>query len=157
MTVSADKFRAVMRNYASGVTVVTTQDAGGEPYGVTVSAFTSLSLDPLLVLVCLDRDLSGLELFQQFGRMGINILAEGQENASVFFSRPDTDRSEFEYVQGKGGLPLLAECLARLECEITECYPGGDHEILIGRVTSAVLCSPEKPLVYYAGGYARIK
>lgn len=146
-----------MRNYATGVTVVTTRDPEGSPYGATVNAFTSLSIDPLLVLVCLDRNLSGLNLFQQFGRMGINILAEGQEEASVFFSQPNTNRARFDYVQGNGGLPLLADCLARLECDIVESYPGGDHEILVGRVTGAVLCSDRKPLVYYAGGYARIE
>lgn len=156
MALSADKFRAVMRNYATGVTVVTTQGVGGSPYGVTVTAFTSLSLDPLMVLVCLDRKLSGLELFEDFGRMGVNILAEGQEAASVFFSQPSTDRSEFDYVQGENGLPLLADCLAWLECNIVESFPGGDHKILVGQVTNAVLRSDRRPLLYYDGAYAQL-
>lgn len=157
MEMTPDLFRTVMGSFATGVTVVTTQEPGGHPYGVTVNSFTSLSLDPLLILICLDVQLSGLEHFEQSGRFAVNILSEDQAEESVFFSQHGTDRSDFTYVQGEAGLPLLRGCLARLTCELVESYAAGDHKILIGKVVWAERRRPSgRPLVFYDGRYTRL-
>ncbi len=157
MEMTPDLLRRVMGEFATGVTVVTTQCNGGQPYGVTVNSFTSISLDPPLILICLDRELSGLEHFEQAGRFGVNILSEEQAEESAFFSQHGSNRSGFCYVQGEAGLPLLEGCLAFLACEMVHSYPAGDHKILIGKVTWAEHRSqPGKPLVFYSGRYTRL-
>ncbi len=157
MEVTPDLFRSVMGEFATGVTVVTTLCNGGQPYGVTVNSFTSLSLHPPLILICLDRELSGLEHFERVGRFGVNILSEEQAEESAFFAQHGSNRSGFSYVQGKEGLPLLEGCLACLACQVVDTYPAGDHVILIGRVTWAEHRSkPGKPLVFYAGRYTSL-
>ena len=157
MEMTPDLLRSVMGEFATGVTVVTTQCNGGQPYGVTVNSFTSLSLDPPLILICLDRELSGLEHIEQAGRFGVNILSEEQAEESAFFSQHGSNRSGFSYLQGEAGLPLLEGCLACLACEMVNSYPAGDHKILIGKVTWAEYGSQSgKPLVFYGGRYTRL-
>lgn len=157
MEMSPDSFRTVMGLFATGVTVVTTEGWDGHPYGVTVNSFSSLSLDPLLVLICLDVKLSGLEHFERAGRFAVNILSEDQAEESAFFSQHGTNRSDFSYVRGQMGLPLLKGCLARLVCELVDSHPAGDHKILIGKVVFAERRRPEgKPLVFYDGRYTRL-
>lgn len=158
MSVISDEYRKVVSRFATGVTIVTTQNAQGQPYGLTVSAFTSVSLAPLLVLVCLSNHLSGLEAFQESNRFGINLLAVDQEELSNHFATPGTDRSQGPYVSGQTGIPVLEGVIARLECEVTEWYPGGDHTIMMGEVKSAEIVNAEKePLLYYGGRYKRLK
>lgn len=158
MEVSSKKFREVMGHFATGVTVVTTRDRNGEPYGVTVNAFTSVSLDPLLVLVCLDNSLSGLAAFQESGRLAVSILSEDQQQDSNFFAKSGSDRTQYSYLQGPAGLPLLPGALATLECRIVEIHPGGDHLILLGEVESAQLGESDsaRPLLYFGGAYRRL-
>ena len=158
MSVIKDEFRKVMSYFATGVTIVTTRNAEGQSYGLTVSAFTSVSLDPLLVLVCLSNHLSGLEAFDQSNRFGVNFLAADQEDLSNHFATPGTDRSQGPYVSGKTGIPVLEGVIARLECEVTDRYPGGDHTIMMGEVKSAEIVDAEKePLIYCSGGYRELK
>jgi len=95
-----------MANLASGVTVVTTRDSKGQPYGLTVSAFTSVSLDPVLVLVCLDNRLSGLQSFKNSKHFGVSVLSEQQEDISRTFARKDSDRPSSLYFDGKLGFLL---------------------------------------------------
>jgi flavin reductase (DIM6/NTAB) family NADH-FMN oxidoreductase RutF len=158
MSVSPDQYRKVVSNFATGVTIVTTQNAEGHPYGLTVSAFTSVSLNPLLVLVCLSNHLSGLEAFQESNQFGVNLLAVDQEDLSNHFATPGTDRSQGPYVRGETGIPVLEGVIARLECEVTDWYPGGDHTLMMGVVQRAEIVNGEKePLLYYGGGYRRLK
>ncbi len=158
MTVTPEMFRTVMGRFVTGVTVVTTRDELGQPYGVTVNSFTSLSLEPLLILVCLAKRSSGLSCFETEGRFAVNILADDQQHASVFFSSPGTLRSDFPYEPGRSGLPLIRGSLARMECDLVEAFPGGDHKILVGRVLSAECDDADKgPLLYFRGEYARLR
>lgn len=156
---SAEDFRRVMGHFTTGVTVVTTLDVDGKAYGVTVNSFTAVSMDPLLVLVCLDLSLSGLHHFESSGTFGVNILAEDQVETSVFFSRSGIDRSQFRYVEGvHPKIPLLQDALAWLECEVEQSHRAGDHQILIGRVLSVVSdTSSRRPLVFYRGDYAKLR
>ena len=156
--VTADIFRQVMSNWASGVTVVTA-DGGGTPYGLTVSSFASVSLDPLLILVCLDNRLSGLQNFKDSKHFGVSILSESQQEVSRLFAKKGTERPEDLYFTGKIGVPLIRGALAVLECETVATYPGGDHTIFLGQVRALEVLKGEqgaKPLLYFRGGYQRM-
>jgi flavin reductase (DIM6/NTAB) family NADH-FMN oxidoreductase RutF len=155
--VTSDQFRQVMGNFATGITVVTTRDKDGKPYGLTVNAFTSVSLNPLLVLVCLDHKLSGLQAFKDSKHFGISILSEHQEDLSRIFAKKDSERPASIYFEGKLGMPLLKNALAVMECETTEMYEGGDHLIFLGEVQNAELLKPDHPLLYFRGRYQRLK
>ncbi len=157
MTISKDEFRRVLGHFATGVTIVTTRDEEGKPYGLTVNAFTSVSLDPLLVLICIDNSAGGYKLFAKGKYFGVNILSEKQEELSRRFStRGNSDRFEnLRYIEGNTGAPLLSESLARLECRIVAVYPGGDHTIFLAAVEEAS-SNHGRPLIFYRGRYAQL-
>src|SRR3982751_4896801 len=98
--ITPDLYRQVMGNWGTGVTVVTTRDKSGQPYGLTVSSFTSVSMDPILVLVCLDDRLSGLQFFKDSMNFGVSILSESQEQISRLFAKKDTARPADLYFDG---------------------------------------------------------
>jgi flavin reductase (DIM6/NTAB) family NADH-FMN oxidoreductase RutF len=154
--VTPDKFRQVMGNFATGITVVTTLDKSGNPYGLTVNSFTSVALDPVLVLVCLDNRLSGLQAFKESRHFGVSILSEHQENLSRMFAKKDLERPPSIYFTGELGMPLLQNCLATMECETVEMYPGGDHTIFLGRVETAEVLQLQNPLLYLRGKYQKL-
>jgi 3-hydroxy-9,10-secoandrosta-1,3,5(10)-triene-9,17-dione monooxygenase reductase component len=157
--VTSDKFREVMGNFATGITVVTTNGKDGHIYGLTVNSLTSVSLDPLLILVCFDNRLSSLSHFQHSKRFGISILSEHQEDLSRIFTKKDSLRPPEIYFQGSEGQPLLHEALAHMECETVEVYPGGDHQIFLGKVLTANTLAANsglKPLMYFRGNYHRL-
>ena len=154
--VTPDQFRHVMGNFATGITVVTTRDAKGNPYGLTVNAFTSVSLDPVLVLVCLDNRLSGLQAFKGSKHFGVSVLSEHQEDLSRSFAKKDSERAPGIYFEGKLGVPLLRNSLAVLECETVNIYEGGDHQIFLGQVQTAEALQPDHPLLYFRGKYQRL-
>ena len=159
MAVNPDDFRKVMGNFATGVTIVTIQGQEGNPYGLTVNAFTSVSLNPLLVLVCLSDQLSGRDLFQKKSQFAVNILAQDQQDLSDHFARSETDRSKGPYSTGKTGVPVLEGVLARLECELVSEYPGGDHTIVLGEVKFAEVIAAnrgKKPLLFLRGTYKEL-
>src|SRR5438477_12293560 len=107
LMVTPDKFRQVMGNFATGITVVTTVDKSGKPYGLTVNSFTSVSLEPVLVLVCLDVRLSGLQAFKDSKHFGVSMLSEHQEDLSRIFAKKDAERPPAVFFEGKLGIPLL--------------------------------------------------
>src|SRR5262249_19645721 len=154
--VTPDLFRQVMGNFATGITVVTTRDVDGKPYGLTVNSFTSVSLDPVLVLVCLDNRLSGLPAFRHSKYFGISILSEHQETLSRVFAKKDSERPGSIYVEGKTGLPLLNEAIAVMECETVKIYEGGDHQIFLGEVKAAEVRETHHPLLYFRGKYHQV-
>ena len=155
MEATAESLIEVMRRYPTGVTVVSTLTAEGEPYGLTVNSFTSVSLDPPLVLACLDNASSGIEHFESSHTFAVSVLASDQEEISVHFSTAGTDRGASRYRDGRLGLPLIRGALAALECRTHERLSGGDHTILLGRVVHIHLDgdSDRSPLVYRDGRY----
>ena len=158
--ITADLFRQVMGHWGTGVTIVSTPGKDGKPYGLTVSSFTSVSLDPPLILVCLDNRISGLQAFKDSGKFGVSLLAEGQSELSTLFARKDTVRPEELYFTGSIGVPLIKDSLATLECRTHAIYPGGDHQILLGEVHAADLGTAEEgvgPLIYWRGGYRKLR
>ena len=111
----------------------------------------------MLVLVCLDNSLSGLEVFKKSNRFAVNVLSEDQQDLSNHFAQSGTDRSQAVYIPGKTGIPLLEGVLATLECRIVEWYWGGDHAIMLGEVQQVGTAqSDKKPLLFLQGRYARI-
>jgi len=154
--ITADLYRQVMGNWGTGVTVVTTKNNNGQPYGLTVSSFTSVSMDPILVLVCLDDRLSGLQFFKDSMNFGVSILSEAQQEVSRLFAKKDTVRPPDLYFSGETGIPLIRDSLVTLECETTATYPGGDHTIFLGKVLAVELhgaMQGAKPLLYFRGKY----
>jgi flavin reductase (DIM6/NTAB) family NADH-FMN oxidoreductase RutF len=156
MPVSKDEFRTALSRFISGVTVVTTLGVDNRPAGITVSAFSSVSLDPPLVLACIDKRASLHEHLTEGGHFAVNILAEDQEGISRLFASRDEDRFDgIGYRSGVSGAPLLDGSLAHIECRIVHAYPGGDHTIIVGEVESTSI-TDHKPLAYYRGGYANL-
>ena|SRR5688572_4227335 len=157
--VTADLYRQVMGNWGSGVTIVSTSGRNGTPYGLTVSSFTSVSLDPILILVCLDNRLSGLQDFKDSKKFGVSVLADSQEDISRLFAKKDTVRPPELYLEGSTGVPLIRGALVTLECETTATYAGGDHIIFLGKVAAAALGTCQDgygPLLYFRGKYRRL-
>ncbi len=155
--ISADQFRLMMGNFATGITVVTTRDARGQPCGLTVNSFTSVSLDPLLVLVCFDKRLSSLQAFHDTKQFGVSVLSEHQEDISRLFAKRDSERPSSLYFDGKLGLPLLKNSLAVMECETVEVHEGGDHLIFLGLVKNGEVLQADHPLLYFRGKYRTLK
>ena len=156
MPVSKDEFRSAMSRFASGVTVVTTRTEDHQPNGLTVSSFASLSLEPPLVLVCIDQRASIHDLLVEGHYFAVNVLAEAQEILSRRFASRDADRfSGTGYVDGVTGVPILNDVVAAIECRIVHTYSGGDHTIVVGEVEHAIV-GDGKPLAYFRGGYAQL-
>jgi flavin reductase (DIM6/NTAB) family NADH-FMN oxidoreductase RutF len=156
--VTSDKFREIMGNFATGITVVTTIDKHGNPYGLTVNSFTSVSLHPPLVLVCLDNKLSGFQAFKDSQKFGVSMLSERQEDLSRMFAKKDSERPLSIYFEGKLGMPLLQNALATMECATVHMYAGGDHTIFVGEVEAAEIGQGgQHPLLYFRGKYRGLK
>lgn len=159
--VTPEEFKGALGSWASGVTVVTTRHED-LVYGITVSSFSSLSMEPRLILVSLADTNHLPHLVKKSGRFGVSILAEGQEDVSAYFSTsgrepvPSFDAS-FETYTHETGSPLIAGALAQIDCELEQAIQGGDHTITIGRVVGATF-NPEKlPLMYFRRGYRGLK
>jgi flavin reductase (DIM6/NTAB) family NADH-FMN oxidoreductase RutF len=158
--VDPDSLWAAARRFAAGVTVVTT--AGGQGYlGIAVSAFSLVSLDPPLALVCIHAGSSLLEAIETSGAFAVTILSGRQELlAEIFAGRapgPDPSFSGLPHRTLLTGAPILAGGLAWLDCRLEQSYSGGDHTIFIGRVVAAgVAAGQDDPLLYFGGQYRRL-
>jgi 3-hydroxy-9,10-secoandrosta-1,3,5(10)-triene-9,17-dione monooxygenase reductase component len=139
------------------VAIVTCQGDDG-PTGLTTNAVTSLSLDPLLLLVCFDNGSRTLTAVREARRFAVNVLHAGQEDLAAVFASKRVAREKFEAVTHTvaHGVPVLDDALAWIACDLTELLPGGDHTIGIGAVTHGAAGEGE-PLVFYRGGYAALQ
>ncbi|MGI8594874.1 MAG: flavin reductase family protein [Solirubrobacteraceae bacterium] len=149
----AARFRAVFGHFPTGVSVVTGLGARG-PGAMTANAVCSLSLDPLLILVCFDNGARTLPLVRETKRFGVNVLRADQHHLSRLFASKRPERQKFTGVPWteRDGIPVLDGALAWLACDLTRLVPGGDHTIGIGAVT-AMEHSDGEPLVFYRGEY----
>ena len=142
--------------FATGVTVVTCLHEGN-PAGLTVNSFTSVSLDPPLLLVCLHKEAASAAALVSAPNFAINVLQTGQQPASIRFSTRQEDRfGETPWSRGEAGAPILAESLGVFECERYAVYDGGDHHILVGQVVKARFDAGLDPLLYFRGRYRRL-
>ena len=157
--VTAAEFRHAIGHFATGVSVVTSVSAGGEPVGTTANAVTSLSLDPPLVLVCFDRASLTLQAVLSHGAFVVNVLAARQQHLSANFARRGL-AAAWDGVRHRPGLtgsPRLDGALAALECTVEHRLPGGDHEIVVGRVHDVQTNSTDAaPLLFWRGSYASL-
>jgi 3-hydroxy-9,10-secoandrosta-1,3,5(10)-triene-9,17-dione monooxygenase reductase component len=153
---SPDAFREILAHWASGVCVVTT-NADAMLYGLTVSSFTALSLDPPLVLVCLSRSNRLVQMIEGCKGFAVTILAREQIAASRYFARPGrlptTDFTEIEGEWTPVGQPVIAGALAWMTCALHAIVVQGDHSIVIGKVTLTHVNEGKEPLLYYSRGY----
>jgi len=157
MSLNPDSFRAALGRFASGVTVITSRDATGADVGMTVSAFSSLSLTPPLILVCIAHTASMHDTLLDVTYFAVNLLSLDQEAVARRFA--DSDAKRFDgigYTRGLEQVALLDDALAHLECRRTAHYEAGDHTIVIGEVEKATV-SDAKPLLYYRGGFAQLE
>jgi len=149
--------RDAMGCFTTGITIVTASSADGRPIGLTANSFTSVSLDPPLVLACIARSAGSLPDLQAAAHFGINILHIGQQPLSNLFASRVPDRfSQVDWEPGQHGVPLLTKSLASIECARHAIYDGGDHIILVGRVDRARYDSRRDPLLYFGGKYRRL-
>lgn len=148
------KFRNALGCFTTGVAVVTTREGEGTPIGITVNSFASVSLDPPLVLWCLDKQSDTLSVFDKATHFTVNVLREEHQEVSSRLARKgDHSLEGVELLHGESGTPALAEALAHFECEIEARHDAGDHVIMIGRVMKFDYVEEGRPLLYHRGGY----
>ena len=158
-SLGARAYRDLVGHFATGVTVITM--AGEAPRGMTANAITSVSLDPLLLLICVDKSAHAHEQLDKAGSFAVNILAVEQEEISKTFavsSEPEQGMLRgVPYRLGPHGSPVLEGCLAYVECEVSDRFVGGDHTLFMGAVLGGELLREAAPLLFYQGRYQRIK
>jgi len=143
--------------FATGVTVVTCVDAGGRPIGLTANSFTSVSLDPPLLLVCVAKASSSVAPLLEADHFAVNVLQTGQRPASITFATRGEDRfGATAWTSGELGAPILTDSLSIFECRRWAVNDGGDHWILVGEVRKATFESDLDPLLYFRGAYRRL-
>lgn len=150
------QFRHVVGHLATGVTILTTS-TGDENFGMTASSVTSLSIDPPMMLACINNSVPTATAVARSGKYVVNILGQGQEELAYQFASPSSDKFRDVRVEyGTIGLPVLSDALAHIECEVVEQVEGGTHTIFLGHVVSATAADGH-PLTYYRGGFGRIE
>jgi flavin reductase (DIM6/NTAB) family NADH-FMN oxidoreductase RutF len=156
MPLDQDAFRAVLGRFASGVTIVTVRGGNGRDYGMTVSAFSSVSLEPPLVMVCIGEDSSLKPMIAEATHYGVSILASDQEPLSRRFAAHGERFDGVGFTRGENGMALIDGALAFMECRVVARHLAGDHTIVIGEVEAASVAD-QRPLLYYRGGYAQLE
>jgi len=156
-SLSTELFRRVMGSFPTGITVLTAEREPGQVHGMTANSFTSVSLDPLLILVCVDQDARLLSYIKAQRRFGVNILKDTQAEISKHFAKPLQDLAEearlgVRFQWTSTGIPLLEDALAHLACNVVAQYMSGDHTIFVAEVESLELKEGE-PLLYHRGKY----
>ena len=151
------ELRRCLASFVTGVTVMTVLDADGKPEGITANSFSSLSLDPPLIVWSLRLSSRSFNTYQNAARFTVNILAEDQVDISNRFASSGVDRFEgVAYTPGLGGVPLINGCVSYLECSLDASYPGGDHVLFVGRV-ERIHTHEGRPLAYGSGGYLSVQ
>jgi flavin reductase (DIM6/NTAB) family NADH-FMN oxidoreductase RutF len=154
------EFRLAFGQFATGVTVVTVESTPGRVHGMTANSVTSVSLDPLLLLVCVDQKAHLLPMVKTKRQFGVNILKDDQQGISRYFAQtdenPETERElRVRYRWTESRIPLVQDALVHIACKVVASYVAGDHTIFIGEVESSEIFDGE-PLLYFRGGYRRI-
>lgn len=147
------EFRRTLGQFATGVTAMTTRAPGGAPVGMTVSSFNSLSLDPPLILWSIARSTPSFAYFQVGDTFAVNVLSADQEAVARQLARSSSDKFDgIAARSGLNGVPLIDGCIAYLECSVWARYPGGDHDIIVGRVLR-IFNIGKAPLLFHGGAF----
>jgi 3-hydroxy-9,10-secoandrosta-1,3,5(10)-triene-9,17-dione monooxygenase reductase component len=154
MAVDKNEFRRVMARFAAGVSIVTTRGRDDKPYGLTATAFTSVSLVPPMVLVCIGKESESYPHFGAHGCFAVNFLRHSQKEVSQHFAVSGGDKfAAIKWTTKATGAPILLDALGWVDCRIVHSYEGGDHTIHVGEVEAGD-AHDDAPLIYYAGKYA---
>lgn len=146
---NADIFKAIMGSYPTGVTIITTEDVEGKPAGLTANSLVSVSIEPLLVLFCVDARAGSLNAFRQAGRFAVHILAEDQNEVCWRFSSREPNKfDDVEWSWSERRLPILPQSLGLMECQTVQTVEAGDHTIFIGEVVH-IEKTDKNPLLYF--------
>lgn len=157
MSFDSRELRDALGCFATGVTVITTVDEQQQAMGMTANSFSSVSLEPPLVLWCLQDSSDVYETFATPRYFAINILTQEQVELSNQYARKDQHALDPEHFSpGKHGAPIIHNALVSFECELEATYDGGDHLIIVGRVQDMQRSSKGEPLLFYAGGYREL-
>lgn len=154
-------FRDVMGRFATGVSVMTTSH-GDILHGMTANAVSSVSLDPLLALVCVAREKNMCDLVAASGIFALSFLHQDDEGVAVHFADPYRPRGEaqfrgIEHRRAVTGAPILDSAIGYVDCEVHASFPAGDHEIVVGEVVGLGLGEPAEPLLFFRGAYRTIR
>lgn len=157
----AKEFRRIVGHFATGITVITVEREPGQVHGMTANSFTSVSLDPLLILICIDQNARMLSYLKVQRRFGVNILKDTQQSTSEQFAKPLQEESAIEQLGIRfrwtdSGIPLLEEALAHLACHVVAEHPAGDHTVFVAEVES-MEAGEGDPLLYLQGRYRRLE
>jgi 3-hydroxy-9,10-secoandrosta-1,3,5(10)-triene-9,17-dione monooxygenase reductase component len=145
------RFRDTLGQFATGVTIMTMVAPSGDSMGITVSSFKSLSLDPPLILWSIANVSVSYEYFRVGDSFTVNVLAEDQENLAIRFSKTGKDKyQDVKMLSGLDGVPLISGCVVYFECQVEARYPGGDHDIIVGRVRR-IFNVGRAPLLFHGG------
>jgi 3-hydroxy-9,10-secoandrosta-1,3,5(10)-triene-9,17-dione monooxygenase reductase component len=147
-----DRYRQAIGRFATGVTVITAV-AEGRLAGMTASAMASLSLDPPMLLVCVNNRVPTHTALEHSRRFGVNVLGEGDEELAVRFAQPAEDKFAGLGISLEHKVPLLDRAIARFVCDVHERLPGGDHSIFIGAIRHCEHVPSRRPLLYFASGF----
>ncbi|MEM1402176.1 MAG: flavin reductase family protein [Pseudomonadota bacterium] len=154
MSFSDREFRNSLGQFATGVCLVSAKDEEGIPHAVTVNSFSSVSLSPPLVLWSIQKEANTYDLFLSANNFAISILSASQQELSVAYAQKDGHVLEPQHYQtGSNGAPLIDGAIAAFECTLERVLEGGDHTILLGRVTAVHDAPGQEPLVFFAGKY----
>jgi len=159
-SLNAHQFRKALGHFATGITVVTVEHAPGQVRGMTANSFTSVSLDPMLILICVDKRATILPMLEKKKQFGVSVLKEGHQAISEYFAK-GTQTREAEQRLGihfrwtASGIPVLEGTLLQLSCEVKASHVAGDHTIFIGEVLEAEI-HDGKPLLYFGGEYRQV-
>jgi flavin reductase (DIM6/NTAB) family NADH-FMN oxidoreductase RutF len=156
MAIESQELRRVMGHFATGVTVITTKDQSGKPNGLTANAFMSLSLNPPLVVISVDKGATCYACFELQNAFTVNFLSEDQEEISRLFATKGADKfADLKWHAGRNGAAIIDGALGHVECTISECHDGGDHTIVVGEIVNAS-ATGERPLLFFKGKYQRL-
>ncbi len=153
---NTDAYREAIAHFATGVTVVTTVTDDGRA-GMTASAVASVSLDPILLLVCVNNSLPTHAALEQSRRFAVSVLAEGQEAVARRFATPAADKFEHVRLDVAQDIPVLTDAVAWFVCDVHERFPGGDHSIFIGKVKECGARRGARPLLYFRSEFGKIE
>jgi flavin reductase (DIM6/NTAB) family NADH-FMN oxidoreductase RutF len=150
---SAEAFREACAKFATGVAVATVRASDGTPHGLTVSSFTAVSIDPPLILVCIDYACTFIEHFRASTHFGVNVLSESQRELSIIFAeKPEGRFDGVEWYSSESGVPLLRNCLTTIECRVSSIVEAGDHAIFLAQAVEAE-SRDGMPLLYFNRDY----
>lgn len=158
MNIEPKDFRDTVGCFATGITIITTVEPDGSPVGLTANSFTSLSLDPPMVLFCLDYKVASFDAFQAGAHFAVNILSTGQQDLSNRFAKSGPEKWDgIAFDTWDTGSPILPGCVASMECKVASINEGGDHVIIVGEVVRMERAGGDvMPLLYFRGGYANL-